>query len=687
MNAQMLSVAAGLLVGAAWAAPVTGPGVHYVDAAADLVWTDAVPANGVRTVRPGVFYPTDAAGNGPKNVETVVFRNVRLSDIASFSARFGVNLGNGGDTNRKCPAYRWEDALVVTNSATAESVNVQFHHRRLTSSWGTKAQFLFRQKGDDVAATLESFTYFYIQDGQIPGESWIGGANLTNLVDSLYAVGDQSKVEESGHCVGYLGCALKAECGRQTLPDEIVFRSTAGAPAPVTVTYAPYLSNDFVVIAKNLYATNLTAASATLTGGEVKGEYLRAASCLTNDTTRLEKVFIIQRMAGTRRVGATVRVAQSNEYVLAKIEQAYHQYDGNTKTENDPLGNHFYGAPGGKLDTVTEPNGSGVALRGLTFTFAGEDALVSSSTAPLSHRHQLVWPGVRLSEVEIGPALMGGATTGGIWRRTHGWFTTDLVEGAVRQTYYQWSNGHNVWTLRTEFQQQEDGVYASVVSLRYNYNSTTQPPPYWNANLSGNYQTTLTNTVDGEAATGWWALALSEVTAARRRHAVHTVTLADGAQTGEVPVRLVDMDLALAPADGAMATLPKSVSGDGRVVVSAGTTLVESDRTLAVPVAVSPGATLAFAATDEGLATLSAPEVVLADGAHLALHADRRIAGMTATEAKSFTLPAPVGATAGMPIALLGAGFTDCKVRSVAVADGLLTVSVGRKTGGMIIVR
>lgn len=683
--AWIFSIAAGLFAGAASAAMITGPGVHCVDAAGDLAWTDAVPGNGVRTVRPGIFYPTDAQGNGPKNVETVVFRNVRLSDIESFSAKFGVNLAKDGDNNRKCSAYRWEDALVVTNNATAESINVQFHHRRLTSSLGTKAQFLFRQKGDDVAATLESFTYFYIQDGQIPGESWIYGVNLTNLVDSLYAVGDQSKVEESGHCVGYLGCALKAECGRQTLPDEIVFRSTAGAPAPVTVTYAPYLSNDFVVIAKNLYATNLTAASATLTGGEVKGEYLRAASCLTNDTTRLEKVFIIQRMAGTRRVGATVRVAQSNEYVLAKIEQAYHQYDGNTKTENDPLGNYFYVAPGGKLDTVTEPNGSGVALRGLTFTFAGEDALVSSSTAPLSHRHQLVWPGVRLSEVEIGPALMGGATTGGIWRRTHGWFTTDLVEGAVRQTYYQWSNGHNVWTLRTEFQQQEDGVYASVVSLRYN--STTQPPPYWDANLSGNYQTTLTNTVDGEAATGWWALALSEVTAARRRHAVHTVTLADGAQTGEVPVRLVDMDLALAPADGATATMPKSVSGDGRVVVSAGTTLVDSDRTLAVPVAVSPGATLAFAVSDGGVATLTAPEVVLADGAHLALHADARIAGMTATEAKSFALPAPVGAAAGMKIALLGAGFADCKVRGVTVADGLLTVSVARKVGGIVILR
>ena len=119
---------------------------------------------------------------------------MRLSDIESFSAKFGVNLAKDGDNNRKCSAYRWEDALVVTNNATAESVNVQFHHRRLTSSLGTKAQFLFRQKGDDVAATLESFTYFYIQDGQIPGESWIYGVNLTNLVDSLYAVGDQSKV-------------------------------------------------------------------------------------------------------------------------------------------------------------------------------------------------------------------------------------------------------------------------------------------------------------------------------------------------------------------------------------------------------------------------------------------------------------------------------------------------------------
>ena len=113
--AWIFSIAAGLFAGAASAAMITGPGVHCVDATGDLVWTDAVPGNGVRTVRPGVFYPTDAHGNGPKNVETVVFRNVRLSDIESFSAKFGVNLATDDDNNRKCSAYRWEDALVVTN--------------------------------------------------------------------------------------------------------------------------------------------------------------------------------------------------------------------------------------------------------------------------------------------------------------------------------------------------------------------------------------------------------------------------------------------------------------------------------------------------------------------------------------------------------------------------------------------
>ena len=116
---RILGIAAGLFAGAASAAMITGPGAHCVDATGDLAWTDAVPGNGVRTVRPGVFYPTDAHGNGPKNVETVVFRNVRLGDIASFSAKFGVNLGNGGDTNRKCPAYRWEDALPARFRARA----------------------------------------------------------------------------------------------------------------------------------------------------------------------------------------------------------------------------------------------------------------------------------------------------------------------------------------------------------------------------------------------------------------------------------------------------------------------------------------------------------------------------------------------------------------------------------------
>ncbi|MGN0833410.1 MAG: hypothetical protein ACI4RD_07150 [Kiritimatiellia bacterium] len=684
MKAYMLGMAA-LFAGAASAAPVIGPGVRYVDAAEDLVWADSVPAMAAQTLRPGVFFPTDAEGNGPKNVETVVFRNVRLSDIESFSAKFGVNLAKDDDSNRKCSAYRWEDALVVTNNATADSIEVQFHHRRLNSSYGTKAQFLFRQTGDDVAATLKNFTYFYIQSGQIPGESWIGGVALTNLVDSLYAVGDQSRMVDSGHCVGYLGCTLKADCGKQAVPDEIVFRSTAGDPEPVTVKYVPYLSNDFVVIAKNLYATNLVSASAILTGGEVKGEYLREASCLTNDTKLLEKVFVIQRMAGTRRVGATVRVAQSNEYVLAKIQQAYHQYDG-TKTENDPLGNYFYGAAGGVLSTVTSTDGAGVALRDLTFTFAADDVLVSSSPDALSHTHQLVWPGVRLAEVEPGPALIGGSVSDGSWNRVFGWFTTNLVEDAVVQTYYQRSNGWSLWTVRTEFQQQEDGVYASVVSLRWT--STTQSPPCWVDGINGNYQLVLTNAVDGtKTDEGFHTVALSGITARRRRYATHTATLADGAQTGEVPVRLLDMNLALAPAEGALATLPKSVSGDGRVVLASGTTLVAADRSLSVPVEVAADATLAFAATDEGAASLAAPEIVLADGARLGLWADAPLTGMTATATKTFALPAPAGATADLEIALLGDGFADCKVRGLTIADGVLSVSVGRKTGCVIIVR
>ena len=52
---RILGIAAGLFAGAVSAAMITGPGVHCVDAAGDLAWTDAVPGNGVRTVRPGVF--------------------------------------------------------------------------------------------------------------------------------------------------------------------------------------------------------------------------------------------------------------------------------------------------------------------------------------------------------------------------------------------------------------------------------------------------------------------------------------------------------------------------------------------------------------------------------------------------------------------------------------------------------
>ncbi|MGN0846719.1 MAG: hypothetical protein ACI4RA_04965 [Kiritimatiellia bacterium] len=684
----------------AQAAPVTGSGTLRIDVAEDRVWTDTVPANGVRTERPGVFYPLDASGNGPKNVETVVFKNVKLAEIESFSAKIGVNLGKGDDTSRSHSQYCWRDALVVTKAATTESIGVQFHLLRTpTSRIGTNARFLFRQVGDDVAATLENFTFFYEQNGQHAGVDWIGGLDIP-VVQSLYDVGDQAHFEKNdpslSSCVGYLSYTLKAGVDKTPVPDELVFRSTTGDPEPKSLTYAPYLMNDFIVIGKGVHAMNLVSASAIYSCGTYeKGEFLVQASSVTNDTAKNEKVFIFQRKykptsTSTRRMGATVRVAQSNDYVLAKVERAYHSYD--DKAEDAPLGNYFYKASGATLATTNEMDvAEAIAIRDVVFNFSTESVPTESRSGILERdKVQLIWPGVQLADVEPGPALMGGGTIGGVWHSVSGWFTTNLVNDAVVQTYYQYASGNYVRTIRVEFQQEAEGVYAHVVSLRYNYKEKVQPP-YWDGSLPHNYDSVYTNVVDGLAPKGdgksYNTLALSQVVASRRPHAVRTVTLATGAQMGGVPVRLVDVDLALAPGEAGTAVLPAAVSGDGRVIVANGTTQVAADRTLAVPVEVSAGATLALAVTPDGPAQLTVPQIALAAGARVYLVADSRLADLTPTNPKTFVLPVVTGAE-NAEFGLSGAGFSNCRIVGLeSLEDGRLAVTVKSKGGLAIVVR
>mgnify|MGYP004625427721 FL=1 len=677
---------------------VIGTGAHRVDVTEDIVWQDSVPANGVQTVCPGVFYPVNAEGKGPKNVEQIVFKNVKLADIKGFSAKIGVNIGKLDDTARLNDQFRWVDALVVTRTVTEAKAEVQFHNLRSDSSRvGTNAQVLFQQKGDDVSATLQNFTYFWDQtsNNQQAGVDWIGGVAIP-IVDSLYKVGDQRKVAQDdpsfSSCIGYLSCTLKDEAAKSAVPREIVFRSAIGEPADKAVVYAPYLMKDFVVIGKDLFATNLVSASGVFSSTRYKaGEYAVNACCLTNDTVNGEKVFIIQRNNGKTRSGSTIRVAQSNEYVIAKVEQSYFQHDGDSKTDQDALGYYLYKGPGAMTDTTNVINTSGVAISNLTFTFSTESIPVASSPGPITLDAQLVWPGVRLADVELGPALMGGGSVGSRWHAVNGWFTTNVVEDTVVQSFYQLLYGSSCRTIRVEFQQEAEGVYARVASLRYN--STSGPLPYWNENLCKVYDSVLTNTVDGVAHKENGepygnTLALTQLLATRRSHASRMVSMASGLQAGIVPVRLVDTNLSLAPGEGGVAQFPTAVTGNGRVIVANGTTLVAASQALDVPVAVSADATLAFSVTGNEMAQLSAPEVTLTPGSTVKVMALTAVEGVMGGEPQTYTviphgvpsLPAGVLAVAD------GAGFEDCKA-ALTVEDGALKVTVARRRGFQVIVR
>ena len=93
---------------AAFAVTPVGPGEYRIDTAEDVSYVAegfAVPANAAITVRPGIFCPED----GPTGVDEVIWKNVKLTDIKSFTGR--ISYGSGD-------SYYWLDATcyhIVTN--------------------------------------------------------------------------------------------------------------------------------------------------------------------------------------------------------------------------------------------------------------------------------------------------------------------------------------------------------------------------------------------------------------------------------------------------------------------------------------------------------------------------------------------------------------------------------------------
>ena len=149
LRQALVTILIGSIASFAGAVTPTGPDAYVVETATDLSYVGepfAVPDNAPVTLRKGIFYPKD----GPKNVSEVVWRNVQLTDVTSFSARM-----RAGGTTWVVP----EVFNVKTN--TDGSVECQFQRD------GTQIYCFvmkFQQSGTDVTACILKAKRAYKQE-------------------------------------------------------------------------------------------------------------------------------------------------------------------------------------------------------------------------------------------------------------------------------------------------------------------------------------------------------------------------------------------------------------------------------------------------------------------------------------------------------------------------------------------
>ena len=675
---------------AAFAVTPVGPGEYRINTDEDASYVEsgfAVPANAAITVRPGIFCPE----GGPKNVDEVIWRNVKLTDIESFTGR----ISYGSDDS-----YYWKEAgcyHVVTNE-TSGCVQCQFQAESGSRVHGFVIQY--RQDGNDVKARITHAKYAYNNvDAQKLGvwDVTARGSNIA-VTNTPYVVSDTVRA------IADLGYVLREGAEATAAPAEIVIASTDETPSDEeTYRYIPCLMSEKVVLCRNLRIQDIVGIS-----GEMSHMYFGNGNwtavqgyCLSNYNSYVQ-INLMHRTS--RRFGANIRFYQNAADVQVRVAWAGHSYD--NKTVEEPFGS---GIIGGELGVTNEPNTAKIAIRNLKVRFRPTSRIVGDygSCIMKTDGWTKIWPGVNLAESMFGPALMGGYSLDSIWNvasnylRTAGTYTD--------QSYYQfyYTGNSSLYSIRFLMQQQFGDVYAKVASARYNTSATAYPP---GTNVgTADYQTTVTNIVDGRAASGK-TLAICHMTAdypARKRH---TVTVGDDFAPGLSPILLDSVKLALAPSADTSLPFESVVRGCGTIAASgvgsialkvdlpgtvglevdSGTATIDAPRTVGGLVNVAAGATLEFVLANGSRPALAAGSFSMEPGASIVLAADTRITDIpsggetfkvvTGCNYADYALEGVTCRTSGL--------MDDCKVIQLFVdEDGDIAVTVKPQRGFLLTIQ
>ena len=607
----------------------TGPGEFRLETESDVSYVAdgfAVPAGSTITVRPGVFRPE----GGPVGVDEVVWRNVDLYDIATFTGKIG-NLSGG--------VYSWVEAVcnnVVTNTAEG-CVQCQLQIKNGSTLYGFVMQF--RQAESDVKARIAQARYASGKD--IGTDLTTVGGNLDTVTDSIYAT------DYKVRAIADLGFVLREGAGATAAPSEIVIASSdVSAPDEEVFRHVRCLTTERVLLCRNLRICDIVGISGEISHQNINnGAWTEVQGvCLTNidDAVQMNLMF----KTGTRRIGACIRFYQNGAQVETCAHWAGHSYD--DAALEAPFGPKSVaegGAIGASLGVATEPGTSSVAVRNLKVRFRPSTRIVGLYEPCVVKEDGWVklWDDVSLADATLGPAIMGGHSLDSKWVVASNYLR--MAQLSATQSYYQTLKGNTLYSIRFLMQQQFGDIYAKLASARYDWSGTGAYQPGSTPGGEGDRDTAVTNVVDAAVAGFSHTLAIRGFSIdfpAKRRH---VVTVGGDFDPGLSPLRLRDVKLALAPAAGETMTFAHAVhgcgvvgvSGLGRVALAAdlptnvgldvdsGTALVDSARTVGGAVRVKAGAKLEFRIATGSRPALQAESFSIEPGAEVVVSAQSNV--------------------------------------------------------------
>lgn len=572
---------------------MTADADYIVNVPSDMAFSGAVPATASRTLFPGVLYPS--------GTEYTLFRNVNLSDVETFTAKFG------GKMQKKDTAeYKWLTATAYHVNNNGSTADCQFQAMNNSYIFAIKCQF--RQVGSDVVGKIAWCHYKYKNETYVLGYDFSSVGAYT-LCNTLFG---------STVCIADVGCVLKEGVTTTPAPQRIVFANTDATDATedVELVYEPILVGNQVFVLDGVTTDQVLAVTAEMNSTKISTKWKTGVGynrCYEKGGVAFQIQTVNDSTGDYGLYNSTVTLKQIGSRVVGSVTEACWGY--NQRANPGPGYFFLHNGNGGSALAIADKEGTGgIAIRNLKFTVRRSLVRRETFTAYpdcLMRNWTKVFADVSLDELELessptgmDSAYLGGSGVGSVWTPVKTYLPTWVSGDQKWKIYYQTVYGGSTRSIRLSVGEFNGDIYAKVKAVTYGYN-VGLPYSFGDAE----YQSALTNCVDGKAATAATGanntLAIKTIGASRIVRPIHSVTLDETFDTAGAPIRLKDVDLRLpAAADGAVETFNATVNGFGRVTF-AGLTAMAS------PV-LGPYVKVAIGATGAWVVDLSSGSVPVA---------------------------------------------------------------------------